>query len=325
MSHELTVREDGFVEMAYMGETPWHSLGNVWSADMSFEERCRLCGFDWEAIRTRVAYMHPTKGQLFFPDKYVLSRSDNGYGLGIVGKDFVEDGVQPEDGLRFFEDMSDAGDFTIETAGTMFGGKKFWAMARVGPNAKVGKGDEIAPYVTFYSGLDGQTATQVYLTAVRPVCWNTVSAGLRGATSKVVIKHSKTFDADAVRAQLGVVRSQFGEFMSHAKELAKCKVDDDMVIKLTSDLLIEDAKSSAKDVLDTAQAKRILMLYAGDGKGSDLSTADGTAWGWVNAVTEYVDHWAKSATADLRMASTMFGKGNTLKQAALDRALELVK
>lgn len=34
----------------------------------------------------------------------------------------------------------------------------------------------------------------------------------------------------------------------------------------------------------------VQKLYEGAGRGSGLSSAKGTAWGLLNAVTEYVDH-----------------------------------
>jgi len=44
----------------------------------------------------------------------------------------------------------------------------------------------------------------------------------------------------------------------------------------------------------------------------------------VNAVTEYVDHHAKAASASLRMDKAWFGAGDQLKTAAFSKALALV-
>ena len=46
MAHELTQREDGFVEMAFVGETPWHGLGQSIAQDASIEEWQKSAGMD---------------------------------------------------------------------------------------------------------------------------------------------------------------------------------------------------------------------------------------------------------------------------------------
>ncbi|WP_258167496.1 DUF932 domain-containing protein, partial [Burkholderia multivorans] len=60
------------------------------------------------------------------------------------------------------------------------------------------------------------------------------------------------------------------------------------------------------------------------GKGSDLASASGTAWGLLNAVTEYVDHHRRARTDDHRLDAAWFGAGATLKQKAWDEAMKLV-
>lgn len=54
-----------------------------------------------------------------------------------------------------------------------------------------------------------------------------------------------------------------------------------------------------------------------------MSTAHGTAWGLLNAVTEFVDHEKQARTPENRLDSAWFGPGATLKQRALDHALQL--
>ena len=68
---------------------------------------------------------------------------------------------------------------------------------------------------------------------------------------------------------------------------------------------------------------KALSLYEGRGKGSTLASAQGTAYGLLNAVTEFVDHERRARSTDHRLDSAWFGQGAALKQKALDQALLL--
>ena len=70
--------------------------------------------------------------------------------------------------------------------------------------------------------------------------------------------------------------------------------------------------------------QKVSNLYLGEGMGSDLSSASGTAWGLVNAMTEYVDHHRRARNQDNRLDSAWFGQGALLKQKAFHQALTLL-
>ena len=65
-------------------------------------------------------------------------------------------------------------------------------------------------------------------------------------------------------------------------------------------------------------------MFDGHGRGAELAAADGTAWGLLCAVTEYVDHEKRARSQEYRLDSAWFGQGSNLKQRALDYALQLV-
>jgi len=65
-------------------------------------------------------------------------------------------------------------------------------------------------------------------------------------------------------------------------------------------------------------------LFNGQGKGADLASAKGTAFGLLNAVTAYVDHERRARSTDNRLDSAWFGQGATIKQRALEQALLMV-
>ena len=69
--------------------------------------------------------------------------------------------------------------------------------------------------------------------------------------------------------------------------------------------------------------RKVQELYEGRGRGSQLDSARGTAWGLLNAVTEYVDHERRARSNEYRMDSAWFGQGAQIKQRALDAAAQL--
>ncbi|MFP3275237.1 MAG: DUF932 domain-containing protein, partial [Paraburkholderia sp.] len=83
------------------------------------------------------------------------------------------------------------------------------------------------------------------------------------------------------------------------------------------------ADRDATTVNDRA-IKAVAQLYAGRGKGAELQSASGTAWGLLNAVTEYCDHHRRARSDDHRLDAAWFGAGATLKQRAWDEAMKLV-
>lgn len=70
--------------------------------------------------------------------------------------------------------------------------------------------------------------------------------------------------------------------------------------------------------------KKVQAMYEGQGRGSELASSAGTAWGLLNAVTEFVDHEKRARSQEFRLDSAWFGQGANLKQRALDHALQLV-
>jgi hypothetical protein len=69
--------------------------------------------------------------------------------------------------------------------------------------------------------------------------------------------------------------------------------------------------------------QNVYALYSGGGMGADLSSANGTAWGLLNAVTQFVDHERRARSRDYRLDSAWFGQGAAIKGKAYQEALKL--
>ncbi|MDD1847312.1 DUF932 domain-containing protein, partial [Aeromonas veronii] len=75
------------------------------------------------------------------------------------------------------------------------------------------------------------------------------------------------------------------------------------------------------DIVLSRPILKLQELYQGTGMDSDLVSAKNTAWGLVNAVTEYFDHHRRARSQDNRLDSAWFGQGAQLKSHALEQAL----
>lgn len=77
-------------------------------------------------------------------------------------------------------------------------------------------------------------------------------------------------------------------------------------------------------VANVRAIKRVNEIYEGDGIGTMLPAAKGTAWGLLNAVTQYVDHERRTCNAEHRVHSAWFGQGAAIQQRALSVALKSI-
>jgi phage/plasmid-like protein (TIGR03299 family) len=203
------------------------------------------------------------------------------------------------------------------------GGKKFWALARTGQTGTVKGKDVNNAYVLLATACDGTLATTAQFTNIRVVCNNTLAIALNGQTNAVKVLHSTSFDAQAVKRQLGITVSAWDDFMYRLKTLASRKVSNEEAQRFFAQVFTEARPQSASYTNEKAMAKA-QSLFEGAGRGATLTSAKGTAYGLLNAVTEFVDHERRARSVGYRLDSAWFGQGATLKQRALDQSLLLV-
>lgn len=343
MSHQLD-ESNGRANIAYVGETPWHGLGAKLENGQSIEEWVKSAGLDWSVKEAEALFRREIKDSkefeiVPFEGRKTLYRSDTGAPLSIMSKDFHV--VQPADIIKLYQEIAKAGGFELETMGSLSGGKRIWALARVSEGADVVNRDRVRPYILIATSFDGSMATIVKFTAIRVVCNNTISMAIpqydaeagvmQGGGEKddktpgrqqiARVLHSKEWNEDvakAIRLELGIVHSAFERFMVEAKALAakpmeKQEADDFVAMLLEPYFNVKGADGKKKDVRDTKGYKRILELFNEKAIGRDLAGA--TRWGMLNAVTQLVDH-ERGKKDSSRLESAWFGTGNAIKERA---------
>lgn len=344
MAHELTTRANGRTEMAFVGETPWHGLGQRVTEGATIEQWAHEAGMDWTADQTPVLYQTPA-GILSSDDRKVLYRSDTGAQLGVVGDTYKP--VQPRAVLEFFRDLTEAGEWSIHTAGTLQGGRKLWALARNHTEGEVKPGDKVRGNLLLTTSLDGSMKTIAAMTAIRVVCANTLRLALADtAGQQISVSHRSTFDPAAIKSALGVARESFHGFMEQARMMAETGIGQNEAREVLRAIFGQPIKridaepvkisGGSVDGSDFAQllarpaaleseakqreqrsVPKVLELFNGRARGADHESSQGTRWGLFNAITEHVDH-ELGRTDDTRLTSAWFGRGHDFKSQALE-------
>ena len=309
-------------QMAYVGATPWHGLGNQLTAKQPLEVWAEQAGMAFSILETPVRYMTESAGSLgaimSFPDQKVLYRSDTKAPLSVVSNRYQV--VQPREILEFYRDLTEISGFELETAGVLKFGRKIWALAKTGQSASIKGNDTINGYLLLATACDGTLATTAQFTSIRVVCNNTLAVALANGTGAVKVPHSTSFDPQAVKKQLGISVSSWDAFMYQMKTLSERKVKSHEAMNYFLRVFTDPA-TTATGLSNERAMKKVQELYEGQGKGAELASSKATAFGLLNAVTEYVDHERRARSTDHRLESAWFGQGATLKRKALEQAV----
>lgn len=323
MAHELDMSNNR-ANIAFVGDAPWHGLGQALTPDADVDTWRKEAGLDWEIERSPVLYEPAVKSLyqdvLAVPDRHVLYRSDTRAALSVVSDSYQI--VQPATVLEFFRDLVGAAGFTLDTAGSLFGGRKLWALAKVADDFRLRGQDALKGYLLLATSCDGSFATRAQFTSVRVVCNNTLQMARKdGSTPRITVPHSTTFDIASVKRSLGVSEQAWADFTDLADRLSNIKVNQAFAEKW----LVETFGDPDKTLEEQPSKRTMVSVWQSItlSPGSQLKSARETAWGLVNGVTHYIDHVRRAKTPAHRLDSAWFGEGAEIKKKAVSVALQL--
>ena len=317
MAHEIQT-------MAYVDALPWHGLGNKLTPNQPIEVWQNEAGMDWRINETEVLYSVSGGDGLHLksnPDNKVLFRSDTHSPLSVVSKRYKV--VQPHDVLEFYRDLVSVGGFELETAGVLKGGKKLWALAKTGQETLLRGNDRVKAYLLLATSCDGSLCTTAQFTSVRVVCNNTLQLAVGDSGGAVKVPHSTEFDPQQVKQTLGLGLSSWESFVTDMRQLADRKINKFEAMNFLINVL-GDRSAPLNEQPNAKAIQNVFTLYSGEGKGSQLESASGTAFGLLNGVTEFVDRHRRARSADHRLDSAWFGPGAAIKDKAYQEALKMV-
>lgn len=300
--------------MFYVRQPPWHGLGTRVDAAPRSEEALRLSGLDWtvEPVPVMVGGT-PVSGH------WANVRNTDGSVLGIVKERYRV--LQNREAFAFTDGLLGM-DVRYETAGSLFGGKRVWILARLTQPIKLLK-DETIPYLCITNNHDGEGALRVILTPIRVVCQNTLSLAVQKAPRSWSTRHTGNVwsKLDEASRTLELTHNYLAGLKERAERLSQVSVPAKGWAEVVFALVpLPKASDSplAKRALEIALRKRALLVDLFHSP--DLRPYKETAWAVVNAMVDYTEH-AKWRPPTLQSRESGFARvldgGHPLVEKAL--------
>ncbi len=319
MAHELEMK-NGKASMFYVGEVPWHGLGNKIEHAANAAEAIKLANLDFTVAKAQSGFIVDGKTHKF-PGQFTTYRTDTLAPIGSVGSDYTI--LQNADMFQFFDPIIERNEAIYETGGVIFNGKYIWLLAKMPEQIVMKGGDEITMYVLLCTSHDGKSSAIAGLTGIRTVCWNTLQAGLRGMQTKVTIRHTTNVIENMKKAHEVLGMRNIGtEALKEAYTiLQRKKVDTKFIIQFL-DMLYP--KNEGTLVTTNGDKIRANILEAFEiGPGADLKSSKGTAFGLYNGVTHVLDHNRPTKSQDSKLKSIWFGNGARTEQKAFNLLMDM--
>ena len=148
---------------------------------LTAKEAIAQCGLDWE-VETRAVYQYaPMEGNRYYkhlliPNKQAVVRTDTEQAFTVMGNGYIP--VQNREAFNFFDSVIAQGEAIYDSAGSFFGGRKVWILAKLPGDIAVSDTDKIGKYILLSNSHDGSSALRMKFTPIRIVCSNTLAIAL---------------------------------------------------------------------------------------------------------------------------------------------------
>lgn len=309
--------------MLYVGATPWHKLGTKFVDAPDLETAIVASGLDWQ-VTTEPLY---TESQEKVAALATRRTSDHKI-LGVVGPTYQPQ--QNKEAFDFFKPFVESNQASIETCGSLRGGKRVFILAKLNLDpVKIVGDDEVAKYVLMCNSHDGTMAVRVGFTPIRVVCANTMSMAINSKASKLIrVRHTKNIkkNLEEVGRIMNLANAEFEASAEQYRSLAHKQInqaDLEKYVKIIFNVnkKLEMTEENLAVIQNKRLMKSIIPLFE-KGRGNNMPNVKGTYWAAYNAVVEYLQY-NRGNDETHRLDQMWFGQGANLNRKALTTAIKM--
>lgn len=274
-----------------MRTASWERVGTDVVGCNNMEQVLKASGLDYK-VEKQPIYLGEDKS-ILVPNRFATVNSQ-GKIYDVVSDKFEV--IQNLDAFDFVNYMSD--EIRFEKAGETAGGMVYVIAAL--PEVNI-LGDAFTPHVIFRNGFSGKFKITAAICPLRIVCQNQFNVAFREAENTVTIRHVANANAklEEAREVLKTSADFMGTLNACAETLAGTKLTPWMVERVLDRLFpiegLEEMNAFKRNRLVTSR-EALAAAYNHD----DNQNFKGTAWGMVNAYTDFITHQAPSGQVHTR-------------------------
>ena len=256
----------------------WNRIGTAISKAQNVEEALNIANLNYEVEKVPVFLENGFQVPGAFATKKVGMEDT----FGVVGKKYEV--VQNLEAFNFVDTLIPEGMKFIKAGETS---KMIYIIASL-PDTYI-LDDKVTPYLIFQNSHCGKSTLRATITPLRIICQNQFNWAFRKASNKITIRHTRSAKErlEAAKSILLQNSEYLDQFKLEAEKLATTKISKgqlDAVIQTTFPILPEaNAKSITK--IEEKREKFLLAYNA-----EDNQNFKGTAWGLVNAYSDFTTH-----------------------------------
>lgn len=290
---------------------PWmaHGGGNFGGTVKTAAEAAEIGNLNFEVDLHEVAYSQSTSmtdSWTLIPHRRAVIAKDNGDFMGFVSSK-IYNPLQYAEAFSFMDTVSP--DYVA--AGTLRGRRQGYMVVKCDVDLKVlGNEDKHDMFAVLRTSHDCSRGIEVSVMPLRYRCINqvTLKSFMKGVDYRWSIKHNTSMHAKLAEAQSSLKKIHLYalRFAKIAEILAETPVSPDKGRKLIEYVI--PAPTTGKTDRTHDQWVTRINAIADLWQNSPTVAYAGTAWGLVNAVSEYYDWYRTGGTAESRFLGALEGE-----------------
>ena len=308
--------------MAFVGDVPWHGLGQAVASTVTAREMCRAAELDWEVRKEPAPGARIVDERRGLHDRYLILRDRVGkerdeVALGMVGSGYEP--LQNTEAFRFFEPFIEGKYARFHTAGALGNGERIWVLVKLNERIVIGNDDIVDRFLLLSSSHDGRGAVSIRFTPIRVVCQNTLNFAMKGGSGAISVRHTRNIARHLAAAQAEELKPIIEKVFRDAETLFGKMALKTLNAERTEEvleILFPRTDRQKRDGLEPERWGRIKHILD-DGSVTPPKTRN-TVWALYNAITRDEDYRkSREASSEARLERVWFGSGHDLKIKAL--------
>ena len=276
--------------------TTWHAIGKDVQECMDMEQVLQKSGLDYTVEKRPVFtnFGEDNDQKLIIPNRFVTVRKEDNHTYDVVSDKFEI--VQNKDAFDFVNYMGD--EIFYEKAGETQNGMVY-VIAKL-PDVDI-LGDTFTPHVIFRNGFSGKVKITAAICPLRLVCQNQFNFAFKNTQNAITIRHVQNANEKLAEARevLKMSADYMAELNKQAEKYAGMKLSEMQIAKILDQMFpidnIEEMNPYKRKTLLEART-----AFARAHEAEDNQNFKGTAWGLINAYTDYITHKVPQGKADTR-------------------------